>query len=117
MTNRDLDRHQPTDERLRRSKDEGRDRQQHHATEVQPGPVVGIEAPRLAPASNATATSTETRPGIPLGITGPHDRRRGDPRADFPSSAQVRENTTFRTAARVVRSWPGLRPLRRALTN
>jgi hypothetical protein len=42
-TNRDLDRHQPTDERLRGSKDEDRDWQQHHTTEVQPGPVVRVE--------------------------------------------------------------------------
>jgi hypothetical protein len=46
---RDLDRHQTTDARLRGSEDEACDRQQHHATEVQSGPVVGVEDAETGP--------------------------------------------------------------------
>jgi hypothetical protein len=80
-TNRDLDRHQPTDERLRRSKDEGRDRQQHHATEVQPGPSSASKAQRLAPASKARATNTRIRTGRPLRITASRDQQMSNSRA------------------------------------
>jgi hypothetical protein len=48
-TNRDLDGHQPTDGRLRRAEGEASDRQQNHATQVQSGPVVGVEDAKTGP--------------------------------------------------------------------
>ena len=72
-TNRDLDRHEPTDERLRRSEDEDSDWQQHHAAEIQPGPVVGVQDAE----------------------TGPREQRHGDQRQNSAGHTPRHHNPTI----------------------
>ena len=78
---RSLDRHQSTDERLRRPEDQDTDRQQRTPQRSSPVPSSASKAQRLAPMSNATATSTRIRTGRPLRITASRDQQMSNSRA------------------------------------
>ena len=97
----------PVDRRVAAAlRDEAGDRQQSTPQRSSPVPSSASKTQRLAPASNAT-TSTRIRPGILPRIIAPRHRQMSNSRANVLSSAQVRENTTLRTATSIARNWPG----------